>query len=117
MQVENCNEEYCEVHRGKASAMKLSFKTIVEATKLKASLKAQIGNLWLPWSLGKHTNVCKHLSSGKCPVPAKTEVIYNLDVAIPSIAPVGTSTVIKLAIHDQDAAIVTCVQFPVMVVA
>lgn len=97
--------------------MKLSFKTIAEAKKLKASLKAQIGNHWLPWSLGKQANVCNHLSSGKCPIPANTEAVYSLDVTIPGIAPVGTRTVIKLAIHDQDAAIVSCVQFPVLVVA
>lgn len=97
--------------------MKMAFKTKSEATKLKASLQAQIAGLWLNWSLGKQANVCNHLSNGKCPVAANTEVIYSVDVTIPVIAPVGTRTTIKLKIADQDNKVVSCIQFPVLVVA
>lgn len=97
--------------------MKMTFKTASEATKLKASLQAQIAGIWLNWPLGKQGNVCNHLSNSKCPVQANTEVIYSVDVTIPVIAPVGTRTTIKLKIADQDNKVVSCIQFPVFVVA
>lgn len=97
--------------------MKMTFKTESKAEKLKASLQAQVAGIWINWSLGKQANVCNHLANGKCPVEANNAVIYSVDVTIPSIAPAGTRTTIKLKIADQDNKIVSCVQFPVLVVA
>lgn len=97
--------------------MKLAFNTISQANKLKASLKAQIGGFFIPWSLGKQSNVCKFLENASCPVPANTRAVYSMDFTIPSQAPVGTNTVVKLQIESQDSQVLSCVQFPVVVVA
>lgn len=117
IQVDNCNDQYCEVRRGESSAIKLKFRTVTQAIKLKASLKAQIAGFWIGWSLGKQSNVCKFLENASCPVPANTEAVYSMDFTIPSQAPVGTNTVVKLEIESQDGQLLSCVQFPVVVVA
>lgn len=115
---ENCNDQFCEVRRGIVSKFEMTFKAITEATKMSSSFKAQIAGTWISWPIsGESSDVCKNLIQGKCPVPANSEATYRLNFKIPTIAPIGTRTIVQLRITDQNSKGVACTRFPVLVVS
>lgn len=115
--VGSCNNEYCEVKRNTPAKIDMTFKSDKEETKLKASVHAQIAGAWIPWPLGRQSNVCDNLTNGKCPLAAETKATYSFAITIPIIAPVGTRTVVELRLKDQSNDVIACTRFPVLVVA
>lgn len=115
--IDNCNDKYCEVKRSTPAKMELTFKPTKEATNLSGAIHAQIGGTWIPWPLGSASKVCNNLVKGECPVAANVEATYGVSIKIPIIAPIGTKTVVQLRVTDQDKNVVACTRFPVLVVA
>lgn len=116
MNVDNCNDEECEVKRSVPAKMQLTFKTIKEATKLSGEAKALVAGSWFPWPLGGSSDVCKNLIKGSCPIPANSEATYALIITIPNIAPIGFKSVVQIRVTDQDKNVVACTRFPVHVI-
>lgn len=116
MDVSNCNGNFCKLKRGESNKMALTFKTINEATSLKASLRATIFGISMSLPGGPY-DVCEHIANDNphCPVPADTIVKYDVTFAVPNWAPGGMRSTVTLQITDQKTDIVTCVQIPVVV--
>lgn len=115
VKVSNCNENFCEVKRGTAANMEMTFKSIHKSTLLEGGVKSLVSGTWMRWPIGAASVVCNNLHKGVCPVPANTEATYALDIHIPKFAPVGFKTVVQVRITDQDYNVVACTRFSVHV--
>lgn len=118
IKVDNCNDKYCAVKRGVPAHMEMTFAPKTESDNLKASVNVKFAGIWMPFSLGQYAKVCNYLSNGaKCPIQAQQEAIYSLDFTVPSLAPVGAQTTVKLSILNSAKSVIACTNFPVTVVA
>lgn len=117
VQVDNCNEEYCEVKRNFPAKIDITFQSETESTNLNASVRVLVAGIWVPFYLGGQSKVCDHLSEGKCPLPANTKATFSLGATIPSITPVGAKTVVEVKVVDQTKTAVACTRVPVLIKA
>lgn len=63
--------------------------------------------IWFPLDLEEKSEVCKHLITGQCPLPAYTHATYKLELTVPLYTPKRRAD-IKLVINNEKNDIVAC---------
>lgn len=114
--LKNCNGETCEVRRSELVKMNLTFRASGNATDVTGSVRVLVRGIWLNVPLGAQKDVCKNLSSGKCPLKVGDEAISTSQLILPAILFPGLKTVAKVMASDQDGKIMFCVEMAFKVI-
>lgn len=110
MNASYCNNDFCEVRRGKEAIIELTMTAKRPVNLIHGSVEVFFGRKWLKVDLGDLANVCDHLVAGHCPMKTGDRVTYHGQLTIPRAARVGQKAPVRLRAVDENKLVVACVK-------
>lgn len=105
--IHNCTANVCILKRNVEVVVETSFKAETSAIQLGSTMYGKAFGIWFPLDLEEKSEVCKHLITGQCPLPAYTHATYKLELTVPLYTPKRRAD-IKLVINNEKNDIVAC---------
>lgn len=110
MKVPNCNNEVCEVRRGRPVVVEITFTAQRPITHIQGTVHVYYLKRWWKVNIGGQSHVCDHLISGRCPLTTGAQVTFRGQLNVPKFAKIGQKATVKVRGVDQNNHVVACVK-------